>query len=157
MNRMTSLCAGIFVAIIFLAIRPFAFGQEPQTAPQSPEDTLAVQQLVAWTRFQKPQPAPQPLPPRDTPLPQPDQQDQPGKQPADPQPPSEQSPVAQTSFTGKIVKNGAKYVLKVASNSTYELQDQGDVSQYENQNVKITGKLDTATNTIRVVKIELMS
>jgi hypothetical protein len=115
-----------------------------------------MQQPIAWTRMQKPQPAPQPLPPRDTPTPEPSQQDQQGKQPADPQTSSAPTPINQ-SFTGKIVKDGDKYVLKVASNTTYELQDQGDVEQYENQSVRVGGKLETGTNTILVVKIELLS
>jgi hypothetical protein len=148
MNRTTNLFMGVL-----LAMTPLAFGQgEPQT-PQVPEDAFTTRQLVAWSRMQKPQPAPQPLPPRDTPVPQPDQQDQQGKQP---ETPSQQTPTTQ-SFTGKIVKDGDKYVLKVASNTTYELQEQGDVKQYENQTVKVIGKLDTGSNTIRVVKIELLS
>jgi hypothetical protein len=55
------------------------------------------------------------------------------------------------------VKDGAKYVLKVASNTTYQLDDQGDIRQYENQTVKVVGSLDAGSNTIRVVKIELLS
>jgi Protein of unknown function (DUF5818) len=147
MNRTTNLFAGFL-----LAIMPLAFGQEPQPAP-FPEDAMATQQLIAWSRLQKPQPAPQPLPPRDTPIPQPDQE---GQQPAERQTPQDQTTTTQ-SFTGKIIKDGNKYVLKVASNITYELQEQGNVTQYENQNVKIFGNLDKSTNTIRVVKIELLS
>jgi hypothetical protein len=150
MNRTTNLFAGFL-----LVTSSLAFAQEPQTAP-SPEDALVIQQLVAWTRVQKPQPAPQPLPPRDTPVPQPDRQDQQGKQPAAPQAPSQQTPATQ-SFTGKIVKDGNKYVLKVAGNTAYELQDAGDVGQYENQTVKVIGSLASGSNTIRVVKIELLS
>jgi hypothetical protein len=98
------------------------------------------------------------MPPQDTPVPQPDQQ---GNQPADPQTPSQTTPRTQ-AFTGKILKDGNKYVLKVASNTTYELQDQGDLrpaglQPYENQTVRVIGSLDTGSNTIRVVKIELLS
>lgn len=146
MNRMT------WFAGALLTVTPFAFAQEPQLTPQFPEDALASQQLIAWSRLQKPQPAPQPLPPRDTPLPQPDPSSQQAK------PSNPQGPEAPTqSFTGKIVKDSGKYVLKVASNSTYQLEGQGDVQQYENQDVKIVGTLDTGSNTIRVVKIELLS
>ena len=151
MIRTTNLFAGFL-----LAITPLAFAQDPQPAPPFPQDALATQQLIAWSRMQKPQPAPQPLPPRETPVPQPDQQDQQGKQPAEPHTPPQQTPITQ-SFTGKIVKDGTKYVLKVASNTTYELQEQGDVKQYENQTVTVIGTLDTGSNTIRVVKIELLS
>jgi hypothetical protein len=150
MNRTTNCLAGLL-----LAVGPLAFGQEPQLTPQFPDDALASQQLIAWSRLQKPQPAPQPLPPRDTPLPQPDPQGQQAQPPADPQNPNQQSPTQ--TFTGKIVKDGGKYVLKVASNSSYQLDAQGDVKQYENQDVKVIGNLDTVSNTIRVVKIELLS
>jgi hypothetical protein len=148
MNRTTNWCAGIL-----LAATPLAFGQEPQRTPQFPEDALTSQQLIVWSRMQKPQPAPQPLPPRDTPIPQPDPQGQQAKQPSNPQ--DSQAPTQ--SFTGKIVKDGGKYVLKVASNSAYQLEGEGDVQQYENQDVKVVGTLDTGSNTIRVVKIELIS
>ena len=148
MNRTTNCFAGLL-----LVIAPLAFGQEPQLTQQFPEDALATRQLVAWSRLQKPQPTPQPLPPRDTPLPQPDPQDQQAKPPADPH--NQQTPTQ--SFTGKIVKNGGRYVPKVSSNSTYQLDTKGDVKQYENQDVKVIGNLDSASNTIRVVKIELLS
>jgi hypothetical protein len=148
MNRTTNYFAGFL-----LAMAPLAFGQEPQLTQQFPEDALATRQLVAWSRLQKPQPTPQPLPPRDTPLPQPDPQDQQAKPPADPH--TQQTPTQ--SFTGKIVKDGGRYVLKVSSNSTYQLETQGDVKQYENQDVKVIGNLDSTSNTIRVVKIELLS
>jgi hypothetical protein len=149
MNRKT-----IYLAGLFLAVGPLAFAQEPQLTPQFPEDALASQQLIAWSRLQKPQPAPQPLPPRDTPIPQPDQQGQQAQQP-DQQSPNQQTPTQ--SFVGKIVRDGGKYVLKVASNTSYQLDAQGDVKQYENQDVKVVGNLDTVSNTIRVVKIELLS
>jgi hypothetical protein len=148
MNRMTNWCAGVL-----LTMTPLAFGQGAQSTPQFPEDALAPRQLIAWSYLQKPQPAPQPLPPRDTPLPQSDPQDQRAKEPANPQ--NQQTPTQ--SFTGKIVKDAGKYVLKVASNTTYQLDGQDDLKQYENQEVKIIGTLDTNSNTIRVVKIELLS
>jgi hypothetical protein len=152
MNRMTNCFAGFL-----LAVTPLAFGQEPQLTPQYPEDAFTSQQLIAWSRLQKPQPAPQPLPPRDTPIPQPDQQSQQMKPPTDPQ---NQRPANQ-SFMGKIVKDRARYVLKVTSNNAYQLdaQDlkQQELKQYEGQDVKVIGNLDTASNTIHVVKIELLS
>jgi hypothetical protein len=145
-----------FAGMILLAISPVALSQEPQLAsPQVPEDALATEQLIAWSRMQKPQPAPQPLPPQDTPVPQPGQdQDQQAKPPADPQ--TQQSPTSQ-SFTGKIVKDAGKYVLQVNGSTTYQLDDQADIQQYENQTVKVVGNVKAGGNTIRVVKIELIS
>lgn len=148
MNRTTILLSGVL-----LALTPVAFTQ--QSAPSTPEDAYSSRELIAWSQLQKPQPAPQPLPPRDTPIPQPEQPaDQQSKPPADPQ--NQQEPAAQ-SFTGKILKDSGKYVLKAGSSTTYQLEGQGDFQQFENQNVKIIGNLDKNTNTIRVVKIELLS
>ncbi len=133
-----------------------ALAQEPQLTHKFPEDALTSQQLIAWSWLQKPQPAPQPLPPRDTPIPQSDPQNKSSAPEPGNSQTQEHSPATQT-FTGKIVKDGTRYLLKVASNTTYQLDEQGDIKQYENQQVKIIGTLDTASNTIRVVKIELLS
>jgi hypothetical protein len=148
MNRTTNWLPGIL-----LALTPFAVGQQPQFASQLPEEALASQQLIAWSWLQKPQPAPQPLPPRDTPIPQPDPQGQQAQPPVNPQ--NQQTPTQ--SFTGKIVKDGEKYVLKVTSSAAYLLDEQGTLKQYENQNVKVIGSLDPGSNTIHIVKIELLS
>lgn len=146
----TTILAGFLLTVTSLAL-----SQEPKISPPPvPEDAFATQQLIAWSNLQKPQPAPQPLPPRDTPIPQPDQgQDQQAKPPADPQ--NQQTPTQ--SFTGKIIRDGGKFVLRVAANTTYQLYEQNDVKQYENQNVKVIGNLDADSNTIRIVKIELIS
>jgi len=149
MYRWTNLLAGVI-----LAISTVALAQDQPSNQQTPEDAFEARQLIAWSSLQKPQPAPQPLPPPDTAIPQPDQpSDQQSKAPGDPQ--NEDSP-AQT-FTGKIVKDGAEYVLRAANNTTYALIEQSEVKQYENQNVRVVGKIETGTNRIHVVKIELMS
>ena len=147
--------------VCLLAGSFLAFAQEPQLSHKFPEDALTSQQLtsqqlIAWSWLQKPQPTPQPLPPRDTPIPQADSQNQSSTQDPGNSQGKEESPSTQ-SFTGKIVKDGTRYVLKVASNVTYQLAEPGDIQQYENQQVKIIGNLDSATNTIRVVKVELLS
>ncbi len=147
MNRTTGLLACALFVIVSTV-----FAQQP--APQTPEDAYSSRELIAWSQLQKPQPAPQPLPPRDTPIPQPEQpQDQQSKLPADPQ--NQQEPAQ--SFTGKIVKDGGRYVLKVASNTTYQLETDDDLQRYENHNVKVVGNLAPGTNTIRVAKVELLS
>jgi len=146
----------MFAGLLVL-LAPLAFGQEPryQTSPNRIDDSLASQQLIAWSWMQKPQPAPQPLPPPDKSIPQPDQ---PAAQPSNPQgAQSSPSQPQSQAFTGKIVKDGGKYVLKVAGNTSYQLDDQSSVKQYEDKDVKIIGTLDAGSNTIRVVKIELMS
>lgn len=142
-----------FSMVFLFAALSGALAQESSQNQQTPEDAFKTWQLVAWSSVQKPQPAPQPLPPRDTPIPQPDQQaEQPPKSPGHGQ--ADQSPAE--AFTGTIVKEGAEYVLKAARNSTYHLDEQGDLQRFENKNVRVTGNLDTSTNTIHVVKVELL-
>jgi hypothetical protein len=91
MNRTT-----IWFASFVLGATALAFGQQVQPAPQFPQDELPVNQLIAWSRLQTPQPTPEPMPPRDSRVPQPGQD---GKQtqPAHPQPPQERSPTAESS------------------------------------------------------------
>ena len=149
MGRLTNLFAALFFVMVSCG-----FAQQPANDHQTPEDAFETRPLIAWSSLQKPQPAPQPLPPRDTPVPQPDQPpDQQAKAPAESQ--TEQSPAQ--SFTGKIVKDGTEYVLRAASNNTYHLDQQGDLARYENQNVRVTGSLESGSNRIHVVKIELLS
>jgi hypothetical protein len=97
---------------------------------------------------------PQPLPPPDTAVPQRDQT--PDQRPKSPDMGEGQAPSSQT-FTGKIVKDGSAYVLKVSKNVTYQLDSQSGLQQYENQSVKIVGRLAAGENTIHVVKIDLFS
>ena len=127
--------------------------QVSHARPEVPEDALTTRQLIAWSGLQKPQPAPQPLPPRDTPIPQPDQPgDQHTKPPGDPH--HEQVPTQ--TFTGKIVKDGSKYSLRTGS-KTYQLQEQGGLQKYEDQNVRVIGILDLSSNTIQVESIDVIS
>ena len=100
--------------------------------------------------MQKPQPVPQPLPPPDN---------RPDPQPAPPAKPHAEQQVPTQTFTGKIVRNGEKYVLRVSTNTAYQLDldQQSDAKQYENRDIKIVGTLDDGSSTIRVVKIELLS
>lgn len=110
-------------------------------------------QLIAWSEMQKPQPMPQPLPPPDRPI-----------QPSDPQPAQQATqssnahavPQAQT-FTGTIVKDGGRYLLKVSRNSVYQLDDREKAKRYEGKQVKVEGILDADGNTLHVNAIELLS
>ena len=59
------------------------------------------------------------------------------------------------TFNGKISKAGGKYVLKdAATQTTYSLDDQDRAKQYDGKTVKVSGKLDSSSNTIRVSSIE---
>lgn len=138
--------------VLVLAYGTLALGQDLQAGSQVPEDALTTRQLIAWSGLQKPKPTPQPLPSRDTPIPQPDQPpDQQAHHPDDPH-----HEEASQIFTGKIVKEGNKYFLRVGS-KTYQLAEQGGLQKFEDRTVRLIGVLDLSSNTIQVESIDLTS
>lgn len=59
------------------------------------------------------------------------------------------------TYTGKVNKKGSTYVLELPSQKTYYiLSDQKKAESFDGKNVKVTGSLDAATNTINVQTIE---
>lgn len=140
------------LGVAISALVPFAAAQ--QANPQTPEDALTTRELIAWSQLQKPQPAPQPLPPEDTPVPQPEQpRDQQAKLPADPH--SHPEPVQW--LTGKIVKDGGRYLLQLTSQTRYQLEAESDLARYESQSVSVLGPVNMERMTIRAVEIKLLS
>jgi hypothetical protein len=152
MKRETSL----FATMVFvLGTVPLLCTQDLQSqpSPPPPSDILGPQ-LIAWSQLQKPEPVPQPLPPPDRPIQQPDQQ--PGQQTTQlVNPPVPRPPAAQT-FKGTIVKSGSRYILKVSSNSSYQLDDQEMAKRYEGKQVRIEGTLDANGNSVHITSIELL-
>jgi uncharacterized protein YdeI (BOF family) len=88
-----------------------------------------------------------------------------GQEPAQQQQPrqapdqSAQSPDSQAQsqqpgvqvFTGMIMKSGDKYVLQdSASNTTYDIDHQDEVKQYEGKKVRVHGTLDSNGKMIHV-------
>ena len=144
MKRETSPLA----AVVFLVVTlPLMFALDPQAQP-SPA-LASDHQLIAWSQLQKPQPVPQVLLQPDRPLQQPDVQRA--------NPPTQQEQPAAPTFKGTILKNGTRYVLKVSSNSTYQVDDQYSPKQYEGKQVKIAGTLDADGKSPRITSIELVS
>jgi hypothetical protein len=138
-------------ALVFLMVTlPLMFAQDPQTQPSPalPSDTLGPQ-LIAWSQLQKPQPVPQLMLQPDRPVQQPDGQRA--------NPPAKQEQPAAPTFKGTIVKNGTRYVLKVSSNSAYQIDDQDGPKQYESKQVKIAGNLDADGKSLHITGIELVS
>lgn len=71
------------------------------------------------------------------------------------QSPSSATQEQEKTFTGKVTKSNGRYVLEdLTMNSTYYLDDTKSAQKYEGKNVKVTGTLDAANNTIHVQKIE---
>lgn len=143
LRRETSLFVGLL-----LGLTPFLLGQEPRIEAIPSADAPASRQLIAWSVLQKPQPVPQPLPPPDS---------RPDPQPAQPSNLHARQQAPTQTFTGKIVRDGEKYVLKVSGNSTYQLDEQGTAERYQDKEVKVVGSVEAGSNTIHVVRIELLS
>jgi Protein of unknown function (DUF5818) len=62
------------------------------------------------------------------------------------------------AFTGKIVKQSGRIVLMdPVTKTTYRIDDASKVKVYMGKEVKVTGTLDTTSNTIRVTGIETVS
>jgi hypothetical protein len=129
------------------ALAPFAWSQQPQLHREIPEEAFGRRELILWSGVPVPVPPPEPLPAPDDKTHRPDQQSRP---PAGPH----TQPTPAQSFSGRIVRDGDRYVLKAAGNTTYELDQQTGIPQHENKNVHIVGKLDAASNTIHIVRIE---
>ena len=150
MKRETCLLAAL---VFVLGTVPLICSQDLQSQPSPvlPPDILGPQ-LIAWSQLQEPEPVPQPLPPPDRPVQQPDQQT---AQPANPQAQPQAS--APQTFTGTIVKDGSRYILKVSSKNVYQLDDKERAQRYEGKQVKIEGTLDANGNSLHITSIELLS
>jgi hypothetical protein len=151
--------------IATMALIGLASAQEDPSANQ-----LFSSDLIAWSGMQQPQ-APE----------QPGQQTAPShsaqasssqnsSSPADQQQPQSnsnsadsqaadsqnQAPTA-TSFTGTISKEADGFVLKVSETTSYKLDAQRQVEQYDGQRVRVTGTIETGVNVIHVDRIEPLS
>lgn len=150
MKRATdSLAAFAFL----LATAPLLFSQGVRNnpSPAVPSGILGPQ-LIAWSQIQQPQPVTEGSSQVNRPL----QDQQSGQaQNSDTQQTPRQAPTAQ-SFMGTIVKNGDRYILKVASNA-YQLDDQEWARKYEGKQVKVEGNLGTDGNSLHILGIELIS
>lgn len=61
------------------------------------------------------------------------------------------------AFTGRVVKEEGKIVLKdPVTKTTYQIDDASKVKAYLGKEVKITGKLDLNSNVIHVETVELL-
>jgi len=146
MSRKTNIVSLLLLLVPFLPAQQ----TQPSAPVPAPEDSVTSRQLIMWTWMQKPQPTPQPLPPPDKPLPPS------GQQPVQSANPNTPSPAKQV-FIGKIVMDGDQLILRTSDGATYLLDEQRNLSQYQDRNVRIHGTLDATSNTIHVVKIELLS
>ncbi|MHB8217409.1 MAG: DUF5818 domain-containing protein, partial [Candidatus Sulfotelmatobacter sp.] len=143
-------------ALVFLfATSAVMLSQVPSKPNPVPPSEILGPQLIAWSQMQKPQPVPEPLPPPDRPVQQ--SEPQTGRSAETAQDPPQQQPAAQTTLSGTIVKDGSRYVLKVSSSSTYELDDQARAKRYEGKQVKVSGTLGASGNSFHIISIELIS
>jgi Protein of unknown function (DUF5818) len=132
-------------------------------AQQGPDPGPFSSDLISWSFMQEPQqPEPKPAEQRPTPDPNPETRSPENPTPAQPGSASQQTqtenqaPTAQT-FIGTISKDADNFVLRVSQGTSYKLDNQQQVQQFEGQRVRVTGTLDRSTNLIHVDQIEPIS
>lgn len=145
----------------FIFCSAMAFAQEPAHPGQ-----VFSSDLVLWSSMQEPQ-QPEQDHPHQQPTPDPNPETQPAPNPTPSQPgaqhasPSSQQTRENTStaqiFTGIINKESDSYVLKVSESTSYKLDSQDQVQQFEGKRVQVTGTLDSSINLIHVDKVEPIS
>lgn len=76
------------------------------------------------------------------------------QQPSAAQQPNDMQTQDVKPFSGTIVKEKGKFVLKdPATKMSYQLDDQDKAKQYEGQKVKVVATMDPSTNTLHIVNI----
>ena len=156
-EHQSSVKSSILITVAIFACAALTFAQE---APSSTQ--IFSSDLVAWSGMQ------QPLPPEehsgkqqtpDSASQQPASSSQnPGRtesQNADSTSP-DQAPAA-TNFTGTVTREGDGFVLKVSETTTYKLDSERQIEQYDGQRVRVTGTLESGVNVIHVDRIEPLS
>jgi len=72
-----------------------------------------------------------------------------------PAPDQTQRDSQQTTTAGKIAKSeDGKYVLVDAAGTLYQLDDQTSAKKFDGKAVKVSGTVDTSSNTIHVTEIK---
>jgi Protein of unknown function (DUF5818) len=117
-----------------------------QPSPALPAEILGPP-LIVWSQAQNPGPVPQPLPPpgRDGQAQATQTQDTQSDQPS--------APV----FTGTIIKTGSSYALKTKDGTVYQIDDQQRAKAFDGRQVRVSGRLDSATNMLHITSMELVS
>jgi hypothetical protein len=149
-----------------LVIAAVVFWGALALAQQGPDPQPFSSDLIAWSLMQEPQ-QPEHRPGEQQPTPEPNPETQPTQNPtpAQPGPPStsqsqsateSQNPTAQT-FIGTVGRDADNFVLKVSEATSYKLDNQRQVQQYEGQRVRVTGTLNRSINLIHVDRIEPLS
>jgi len=150
-------CSLVILVITFCAALGCA-----QDGPSS--DQVFSSDLIAWSGMQQLQ-APEQPGRQTAPTPSaqtawqnsagaPDQQQTPPDVSAND--PQNQTPAA-SSFTGTITQEAGGFVLKVSATTSYKLDAQRQVEQYEGQRVRLTGTLEMNVNVMHVDRIEPLS
>jgi hypothetical protein len=120
--------------------------QKIQSSRRFPADDPAPGQLIAWTWMQQPQPMPQ-LPRQADNIP-PTQSTSPSG--------NSQERGTKPTFIGKIEMQGNQLIFRTTDGAAYALNAQEYAKQYEARNVRVSGLLNPADNSIQIIKIELL-
>ena len=89
----------------------------------------------------------------------PDQFPDPRVRPANVVPMPDSRPISATTvtFSGTVMRNGSRFVLRETGGVLYTLDSTGRAWPFEGEDVRVTGKLDTSTSLLHVDAIETMA
>lgn len=114
-----------------VTVRLFGQDTQNQPSPALPPEVLGPQ-LIAWSQLQSPQPLRQARSTQD------------------------KEPTAQT-FTGRIMRDGSTYLLKVSTGTAYPVAEWQRAKPYEGKQVRISGVLDANGESLHILSIEPVS
>ena len=120
-----------FLATLAVVIGMISWGSvlNAQTTPSSTPDTAPPQQTPQSQQAPKAQQPPSQTP--DTTAPESGSKDDSSRAPTDTQ-----------TFSGTVVKQDNKYMLKEDSGKMYDIDHQSDVAKFEGKRVRVQGTLD---------------
>jgi hypothetical protein len=146
------------LGLLFCALEsvPIVSGQGTHSSPLPPLQVLGPQ-LIAWSQLQQPQPVPQSSPDGIFRRREAQSAGQGTIQNLQTIAPIDQPRPAAGNFTGFIAVIEGQCLLRLANNSTLQLDDQEKARQYEGRQVKIAGTLDESGGKLYVMSIELDS
>lgn len=150
------LTAAMMLGVV--ALGGSASAQEPSsqdpaatTPPQQQSPAATQEQQTQSAREQEPTARPQQEPNEPAASPQ-------QNEPSMPTAGSDAQTKEAQSFSGRVTKENGKVVLKdPVTKTSYQIDDVSKVKPFMGKQVKVTGKLDISSNTIRVESIEPIS
>lgn len=67
------------------------------------------------------------------------------------------SSAATVTFSGTVIRNGSRFALRETAGNLYPIDSVGRVWSFEGEDVRVTGKFDSATSLLHIDDIQAMA